>query len=89
MSEEKNLIAKRKVQMDHSEEIVAAWFNQQTEKEIHQSVVVKMSELASMSLNSKHRKTKNTEGCNDPCFIIVCEHNGILSDALLLSKAEY
>ena len=39
--EEKCAIAKRKVQTGHSEEIVAAWFKQQTGKEIHRSVVGK------------------------------------------------
>ena len=59
-SEEKHLITKRKVQMDHSEEIVAAWFNQQTRKEIHRSVVVKAVSAGFHELELETLKDKNT-----------------------------
>ena len=55
------LSAKKKVQMGHLEEIVAAWFKQQTGKEIHRSVVVKavsagFHELVLESPDYKRRK---------------------------------
>ena len=62
-SEEKHLTSKRKVQIDHSEEIhvVAAWFNQQTWKEIHQSVVVKAVSTGFHELELETPEDKNTQ----------------------------
>ena len=56
--EEKRLIAKRKVQTGHSEEIVAAWFKEKSVKEIHRSVVGKAVRAGFHELDLQEPETK-------------------------------
>ena len=56
--EEKRLIAKRKVETGHSEEIVAAWFKEKCGKEIHRSVVGKAVKAGFHELDLQAPETK-------------------------------
>ncbi|KAL5505629.1 hypothetical protein EMCRGX_G007093 [Ephydatia muelleri] len=96
-ADDKRMIARRKVETGHSEDMVAVWFKLKTGKEIHLSIVGKYVRAGfhEMDIDGPEAKRCRRRGPKWPLldlglfswFSSVRERNGVLSDALLLTKA--